>query len=86
MLGVSDDHEGWGVVQDTLMHAVQRLGIEGRKTFVQNEDGAACAAAWSSTTGGGEDTCCSQTRTRTAPHASTDGVPSGAGDAGRTVQ
>jgi hypothetical protein len=39
MLGVSDDHEGWGVVQDTLMHAVQRLGIEGCKTFVQNEDG-----------------------------------------------
>jgi hypothetical protein len=32
--GVGDDHEGRGVLQDTLMDAVQRLGIEGRKTFV----------------------------------------------------
>jgi hypothetical protein len=38
-LGVRDGHEGRGVAQDTLVHAVQRLGIEGRKTFVQNEDG-----------------------------------------------
>ena len=26
------------MVQDTLVHAVQRLGIEGCKTFVQNEE------------------------------------------------
>jgi hypothetical protein len=27
------------MLQDTLMHALQRLGIEGRKAFVQNEHG-----------------------------------------------
>ena len=34
-----DDHQGRRVVQDTLLHAVQRLGIEGGKTLVEDEDG-----------------------------------------------
>ena len=38
-LGVRDDHQGRGMVQDTLLHAVQRLGIQGGKTLVQDEDG-----------------------------------------------
>jgi hypothetical protein len=39
LLGVRDDQQGRGVFQDTLLHAVERLGIQGGKTFIQDEDG-----------------------------------------------
>ena len=38
-LGVRDDQQGRGMFQDTLLHTVQRLGIKGGKTLVQDEDG-----------------------------------------------
>ena len=38
-LWVRNDQQGRGVLQDTLLHAVERLGIQGGKTLVQDEDG-----------------------------------------------
>ena len=38
-LQVRDHQQGWGMCQDTLLHAGERRGIEGGKTLVQDEHG-----------------------------------------------
>ena len=38
LLGMRDNHQGGGVLQNTLLHMVQRLWIQRSKTLIQDED------------------------------------------------
>ena len=38
LLGMRDNHQGGGVLQNTLLHLVQRLWIQRSKTLIQDED------------------------------------------------